>query len=722
MKKCYQCFHEYESEYSVCPYCGYNAEAMTAEPQYLQPGTILMERYLIGTAVGAGGFGITYASWDSVLEQKVAIKEYLPGEFSTRMPGSPEVTVYGGEKTEQFREGRDKFLEESKRLARMQKVPGIVQIYNSFAENGTAYIVMEFLEGETLETRLKREGKILEREAVDIMLSVLQALKMVHKEGILHRDIAPNNIFLTEGGEVKLLDFGAARSATGSHSKSLTVLYKEGYTPEEQYRSRGDQGTWTDVYACAATLYRMLTGNVPPGALERRRKDTLKEPSKSGAKVSHGTDVAVMNALNVEVNKRTQSAAKFMEELTSGKAKKHYVRTEEKKAGKIPLGVKIGTALLMGTMLVFLALLTGGVFDITAPAFADMGIPEGKTRVPNVVNCDIEEAQKRTEEAGLSFMITKKQFSLEIPENQILSQELKAGEFIEEGTRLEVIVSAGLNSMTVRELEENGIEMVEMPDVQYQDRDEAMAMLRNAGLDVKVEYETTGIVEGGKVTRQSVEAGEKMIKGQEVVLTIEDFVVDWTNAKPFETAVRSILNKESENIYASEMLSVKKIDVDDYEETWLERETIYHVKPLSNCLYLEELFVMGKGEYGAFENYGHYETQAIIDDWDTLKNLIYVDDICLRSINVKSAKWMERYTNLHHLLLMDVGGLIDVSCLKDLPFFFTVHFDNNEYLDKETLCEQLNGSYNKDLLGIELNGKEQNIEFCIKNHVHESSD
>ena len=258
MKSCYQCFHEYEAEYSVCPYCGHNADAMTTEPQYLQPGTVLLERYLIGMVVGAGGFGITYAAWDRILEQKVAIKEYLPGEFSTRMPGNTEVTVYGGEKTEQFREGRDKFLEESKRLARMQNVPGIVQIYNSFSENGTAYIVMEFLEGETLDARLKRKGKMSEQEALDIMLPVLQSLEIVHKEGILHRDIAPNNIFLTEGGEVKLLDFGAARCATGSYSKSLTVLYKEGYTPEEQYRSRGEQGPWTDVYACAATLYRLV--------------------------------------------------------------------------------------------------------------------------------------------------------------------------------------------------------------------------------------------------------------------------------------------------------------------------------------------------------------------------------------------------------------------------------------------------------------------------------
>ena len=197
MKRCLYCFREYENAYTVCPHCGYAEGTSAAEPQYLQPGTLLASRYLVGAVIGAGGFGVTYGAWDRVLDQRVAVKEFLPGEFSTRIPGQTEVTVYGGEKTEQFRDGKNKFYEESRRLAKLQKVPGIVQIYNSFLENGTAYIVMEYLEGETLGARLKREGKLPLEEAIRIITPVLYSLEAVHREGILHRDIAPKNIFLT---------------------------------------------------------------------------------------------------------------------------------------------------------------------------------------------------------------------------------------------------------------------------------------------------------------------------------------------------------------------------------------------------------------------------------------------------------------------------------------------------------------------------------------------
>ena len=189
MKQCKQCFSLYEEEYEICPCCGYVEGTPVAEPRYLDPGTVLQQRYLVGVAIGAGGFGVTYAAWDKVLEQKVAIKEYLPGEFSTRGTGQTQVTIYGGEKTEQFRAGKEKFHEESIRLAKFRNIPGIVQIFNSFTENGTVYIVMEYLEGETLDARLKREGRIQEQEAVNIMIPILQALDTVHKEGILHRDI-----------------------------------------------------------------------------------------------------------------------------------------------------------------------------------------------------------------------------------------------------------------------------------------------------------------------------------------------------------------------------------------------------------------------------------------------------------------------------------------------------------------------------------------------------
>lgn len=444
MRRCWNCFKTLQEGLEVCPYCGDPMSEGTDEPRYLKPGTVLMQRYTIGKVVGAGGFGITYAAWDEVLQQKVAIKEYMPGEFSTRAPGQTEVSVYGGEKEEQYETGMAKFFNESRRLAAFENTPGIVKIYNSFEENRTAYIVMEFLEGETLSERLKREGKLSEADALNIMLPILQALDEVHHQGILHRDIAPNNIFLTSDGEVKLLDFGAARSVTGTHSKSLSVLYKAGYTPEEQYRSRSDQGPWTDVYACAATLYKMLTGATPPEALERRRKDELKEPSKAGAKVSRATDIAVMNALNVDPINRTQSARAFLLELADANVKSRFVRAQEHKEGRIPLPVKIACAAVGVCTAAFLVLLSLGIIGFDIPGFSTFMLPEGKTRVPNITNKTVEKAEKLLKSRSITLDVVQLNGDREYkPTDIVLYQTETSGSIVDK----DITIHAGVRTV-----------------------------------------------------------------------------------------------------------------------------------------------------------------------------------------------------------------------------------------------------------------------------------
>lgn len=678
MGKCLNCFKDY-GEGTICPFCGYKAGTEVQEPYYLVPGVVLQDRYMVGTSVGAGGFGVTYAAWDQVLNQKVAVKEYMPGEFSTRAPGETQITVYGGEKTEQFQQGKEKFNEESRRLAAFHNIPGIVQIFNTFHENGTVYIVMEFLEGETLEERLMREGKMLPDEALELMLMVLQALEAVHKEGILHRDIAPNNIFLTVDGGVKLLDFGASRSVTGTYSKSLTVLYKEGYTPEEQYRSRGEQGPWTDVYSCAATLYRMVSGEVPVGALERRMKDTLKPLSKMEAKVPRNVSTAVMNAMNVDVRKRTQSVGQFMAELTGTvKVRDHYERTIERRIGKIPLAVKIGMAVPFLAIVVFLIMLGTGIVKADASAFGSFMLPEGKTRVPNIVNCEIEEAQRKLENAGLKLLITDKQVSMQIPENRILSQEKTAGMVLDADTEIKVIVSAGVNSLTAKELEEKGIKAIEMPDLQYMDRDEALGILADAGVDFSVEYETTGIVEGGKVTRQSVDAGKKIMvdAGEPVVLTVEDFVIDWTGADEVEDIIRGAIDQGSGDVYASQLLEIKELRIDHYrarlgEEAYTsfqEEEGDYdpskykgkdqmEVSALKHCLNLTTLDI----ETWLFGDI----SQGIIIGLDELSNLIFLESIRMEYVTIDNLSWISNMKNLERLVIL-YGRIEQIGINKEL--------------------------------------------------------
>lgn len=182
---------KYSQEFNVCPHCGYVEGTEVEEAVHMEPSTKLADRYIIGKVLGYGGFGVTYIGWDERLEQKVAIKEYLPSEFSTRMPGDPTVTVFSGDRSEQFLEGLDKFVEEAKRLSRFQNEAGIVKVFDSFKANNTAYIVMEYLDGETLTAYMEREGVIPEEKAVKMLAPIMISLQTVHEEGILHRDIAP---------------------------------------------------------------------------------------------------------------------------------------------------------------------------------------------------------------------------------------------------------------------------------------------------------------------------------------------------------------------------------------------------------------------------------------------------------------------------------------------------------------------------------------------------
>ncbi len=317
------CMEQYEDEFEICPHCGYIERAGVNDALHIVPSSILHDRYIVGKSVGFGGFGVTYIGYDALLEQKVAIKEYMPSEFSTRAMGEMGITVFGGKKEEQFQEGLSKFHDEAKKLAKFNYDDGIVKVYDTFEENNTAYIIMEYLEGETLSEYLEREKTVPLDQAINLILPIAESLKSVHEAGIIHRDIAPDNIFLTKDGKVKLIDFGAARFATTSHSRSLTVLIKPGYSPEEQYRSRGDQGPYTDTYALGAVLYRMITGVTPPDALERRaffenkKKDILLPITKYCKDIPENKQNAILNAMNVRIEDRTQNTEEFIHELTT---------------------------------------------------------------------------------------------------------------------------------------------------------------------------------------------------------------------------------------------------------------------------------------------------------------------------------------------------------------------------------------------------------------------
>ena len=251
----------------VCPHCGYVSGENEIPPHVLRPGTLLMGQYLLGEPLGQGGFGITYIARDLKLNMRVAIKEYFPCGYAIRnVETSERITVTDERLRLDLRQGKDSFLKEAQTLARFKGVIGIVDVLNFFEANDTAYIVMEFLEGETLSSRLKRQLFTAD-QIFRLMEPVFDALEQIHREDVVHRDVSPDNIMMLPDGRLKLMDFGAARLMNHTDQRSVSVVLKAGYAPKEQYTSRGKQGPWTDIYALAATIYFSITGTVPPESI-----------------------------------------------------------------------------------------------------------------------------------------------------------------------------------------------------------------------------------------------------------------------------------------------------------------------------------------------------------------------------------------------------------------------------------------------------------------------
>ncbi len=322
MMRCLNCMNTFEGRYEICPHCGYVRNAQPKEAFQLYPGTVLSGRYMIGTTVGIGGFGITYRAWDQMLEKQVAIKEYFPNGVVNRVPGNPEVIVFSDKAMGEFQKGRVRFLAEAENMAKFNDHPNIVNVYDYFEENSTAYIVMEFLDGLSLKNFLSMyDEKIPYQMAVDIVNFVLKALKEIHKKKIVHRDISPDNVYILpldsrlERYVVKVIDFGAARLSDGEEEKTLSIILKPGFAPPEQYEKKSRQGPWTDFYAVGAMLYLAITGTKPDESLNRALKDELVPPSKLVPEVPKYINDTIMRAMALRPELRFKNADQFLEAL-----------------------------------------------------------------------------------------------------------------------------------------------------------------------------------------------------------------------------------------------------------------------------------------------------------------------------------------------------------------------------------------------------------------------
>mgnify|MGYP002570360379 FL=1 len=282
----------------------------------LRKGTRLIGRYTIEGVLGQGGFGITYLGMDELHEKPVAIKEFFPQGIVTRnIEYQDTVTVtFVGEK-DNYEKGKERFLKEARTMAKFSKDEGIVKALDFFEINNTAYIVMEYLEGITLKQYLRENQRIAPEDLIELLVPLIESLDEIHSQGLIHRDISPDNIMVLLGGKIKLMDFGAARDYTDFGEKSLSLILKPGYAPPEQYQTHGVQGPWTDIYALCATMYKCLTGENPPDAIERVMDDNLKEISEFGIPVSKQMEETIIKGMSISARNRYQNIEEFCEDL-----------------------------------------------------------------------------------------------------------------------------------------------------------------------------------------------------------------------------------------------------------------------------------------------------------------------------------------------------------------------------------------------------------------------
>lgn len=306
---CSRCMRGIERE-DLCPHCGHDPKHYREDPRYLPEGAYLRDRYILGAVIGSGGFGVTYAAWDDNLGVPAAIKEYFPRDFAMRNIEStenPMEVLPAGDQQVPFRLGLNRFRDEARVLAQFKNVTGIVNINECFEENGTFYIAMEYVRGVALDEYVKAHspgaGTLLK-----MMEQPITALEAVHRQGIHHRDITPRNLLVQPDGSIKLIDFGSAREFR--HLTNLIVV-SDGYAPVEQYDLQRPQGPWGDIYSLSATLYHMLTGEMPPVSIGRLNHDTLKSPSELGIRLKKHQEKALMGGLAADPEKRIRSLEEF---------------------------------------------------------------------------------------------------------------------------------------------------------------------------------------------------------------------------------------------------------------------------------------------------------------------------------------------------------------------------------------------------------------------------
>lgn len=313
---CDFCF-EPISDSGICTKCGLSHNTYKAKPGLLKPGTVLNGKYVIGRSLGRGGFGATYMSYSLAEKRVVAVKEYFPAGITYRGEGEEKITLVSEDSREIFENGARKLFDEACQLSKFGNNDNIVSVYEYFNANDTVYYSMEYLDGCDLRTYInrlsKQGGRLSEKDALKIIENVCKALMEVHDTSLLHRDISPDNIFICRDGRTKLIDFGNAKQVVSNATQKFSVVVKFGFSPPEQFSLIMPQGPWSDIYSLGATLYYVITGKMPPNALDYMDKSDI--PLEYDIPVSAKVKAIIKKCMKYRVEERYQSAAELLDAI-----------------------------------------------------------------------------------------------------------------------------------------------------------------------------------------------------------------------------------------------------------------------------------------------------------------------------------------------------------------------------------------------------------------------
>lgn len=545
---------------------------------YLKQNTELNGRYEIKSILGEGGFGITYYGVDSLFGKSVAIKEYFPQGLVTRNNElTNDITVTYAKQDEAYAAGKRRFISEARVMAKFNKDQGIVGVTDFFESNNTAYIVMEYLDGITLKEYLQGNKRIPVEELLELLAPLLESLDDLHRSGLIHRDISPDNIMVLRTGGVKLMDFGAARDYTEFGEKSLSIVLKPGYAPAEQYQSRGVQGPWTDIYALCATMYKCITGETPEDSIQRVMEDELKKPSEFGIAISPQVEKTILKGMSVSPKERYQNLGEFCRDLykeyteedeqetefggegdseviSEEKAEEIKIEKEEKKekdlsspsSEKKKSGTKKGI-LVAAILCIIIVGGAGGYY------FYQKSL---EREVPNVVNVsyDTAAAQAAGDDNSLELVKSKEEYSDTVKKGDIISQDVKAGTILKKGDTIHVVISKGA--------------LVSVPDVKNKKKDKAKELIEKNKLTMSVvDKKWSDKIKKGNVISQNVEAGRKIEEGNTIGVVIskgvEQVKVPDVEDKTLEEA-KNLLKKaklkvDSTSVYSDSVAEGKVI-------------------------------------------------------------------------------------------------------------------------------------------------------------------